>query len=209
MNHTAKFWDRHAERYAKSAISDEASYQRKLKTTQDYLRPDMEVLELGCGTGSTAIVHAPFVHHVHATDVSGKMLEIAKGKADAAGINNITFEQSTIEALDVPSGSLDVVLTLSVLHLLEDKERAIAKVHEWLKPGGLFITSTPCLGETMVMKIFKVIGPVGKALGLLPPLKVFTVSALLHSLTSADFLIEHQWQPGKGKAVFIVAKKPT
>ena len=61
------------------------------------------------------------------------------------------------------------MLGLSILHLLEDKEEVIAKGYKMLKPGGVFITSTVCLGDTM--KIFKVIAPIGKFFGLLPILK--------------------------------------
>ena len=64
MYQPSKFWDRHAERYAKSPVADEASYQKKLQVTREYLRPDMEILEFGCGTGSTAITHAPYVKHI-------------------------------------------------------------------------------------------------------------------------------------------------
>ena len=74
-----------------------------------------------------------------------------------------------------------------------------------LKPGGIFVTSTACLGDTM--KWFKVIGPIGKFFGLMPTVKVFTVKDLVVSLTAAGFEVGHQWQPGKGKSVFIVAKK--
>ncbi len=97
------------------------------------------------------------------------------------------------------------MLGLSILHLLEDKEGAIAKVHRMLKPGGVFVTSTTCIGDTM--KLLKVIAPVGKFLGLMPLVKVFTTEELVQSVTDAGFEIDHQWQPGKGKAVFIVAKK--
>ncbi|MCG8436127.1 MAG: class I SAM-dependent methyltransferase [Gammaproteobacteria bacterium] len=205
MSQSAKFWDRLAERYSKRPVPDEAVYQKKLQVTQGYFKPDMEVLEFGCGTGSTAIIHAPYVKHIHAIDISSKMLEIAEGKARAKNIGNITFEQSTIEAISVPDQSLDAVLGLSILHLLEGKEAAIAKVYKMLKPGGVFVTSTVCLGETM--KWFKIIGPVGHFLGLIPMVKVFTVQELEHSLTGGGFEIDHQWQPGKGRAVFIVAKK--
>ena len=56
MATSARFWDRIAERYSKSPVADEAAYQKKLQVTREYFRPDMEVLEIGCGTGSTAIV---------------------------------------------------------------------------------------------------------------------------------------------------------
>lgn len=205
MDQSAKFWDKIAERYSKRPVADQAAYQKKLQVTLEYFRPDMDVLEIGCGTGSTAIAHAPFVKQIHAIDISSKMLEIAKGKADADNVENVTFEQSTIEQLGVAGNSLDAVLGMSILHLLDDKEEAIAKVHEILKSGGIFITSTPCLGDTM--KFFKFIVPIGKFFGLMPLVKVFTTQELKDSLTNAGFEIDYQWQSGKGKAVFIVAKK--
>ena len=78
MYQEASFWDRHAEGYSKRPIADDAAYQKKLKVTREYFQPDMEVLEFGCGTGSTAISHAPFVKHIRATDISSKMIEIAR-----------------------------------------------------------------------------------------------------------------------------------
>ena len=205
MGSSPRFWDRIAKRYSKTPVADEASYQKKLQITRSYLRPDMEVLEFGCGTGSTAINHSPYVGNIHAIDISSKMIEIARGKAEEGNVSNVTFEQSTIEDVSVPDQSLDAVLGLSILHLLENKEGAIEKVHRMLKPGGVFVTSTTCLGDSL--KFFKLIAPVGKLFGLMPLLKVFTTGELVTSLTDAGFEIDHQWQPGKGKAVFIVAKK--
>jgi len=205
MTHSPAFWDKVAERYSKKPVADEAAYQKKLRVTREYFRPDMLVLEIGCGTGSTAIAHAPFVKHLRATDISSKMIEIAEDKAAAGKIDNVTFEVSSIDDLNVADQSLDAVLALSVLHLLHDREEAIAKVHKMLKKGGVFVTSTVCLGDTM--KFFKFIGPIGTFLGLMPLVRVFTVQELVDSLIDAGFTIEYQWQPGRGKAVFIVAKK--
>jgi len=176
-----------------------------LEVTREHLGADTEVFEFGCGTGSTAIAHAPHVKRIRAIDVSSKMIEIACGKADRESIENITFEVSTIEKTEIPDASFDVVLGLSILHLLESKEDAMAKVHRMLRPGGVFVTSTSCLGDTM--KLFKLIVPIGEFLGLMPLVKVFTTEELVAGLTDAGFSIDHQWQPGRGKAVFIVAKK--
>lgn len=200
-----EFWDRIAVRYSKRPISDERAYRRKLAITRNYFKPDAEVLEFGCGTGSTAIEHAPYVQHLHATDLSAKMIEIARSKAAEQGVSNVTFERSTIEELSFPDESFDAVLGLSILHLLENKEAAIAKVHRLLKPGGAFVTSTACLGDTM--KFFKVIAPIGKLFGLMPLVKVFTTEELEQSLIEGGFEIDYRWQPDRGKAVFIVAKK--
>ena len=209
MSQSTKFWDNIAERYSKQPIADEATYQKKLQVTREYFQPDMEVLEFGCGTGSTAILHAPYVKHIRAIDFSSKMIEIAQGKAEAQNIENVAFEQSTIEDISVSAQTYDAVLGLNIVHLLEDKEAAISKVYTMLKPGGIFVTSTVCLGDTM--KWFKLIAPIGKFLGLMPLVKVFTTKDLEDGWTNAGFEIDYQWQPadskGMFKAVFIVAKK--
>ena len=57
------------------------------------------------------------------------------------------------------------------------------------------------------MRYLKFIVPIGKFFGLLPLVTVFTTKELEDSLTNAGFEIDYQWQPGKGKSVFIVAKK--
>ena len=100
---------------------------------------------------------------------------------------------------------MDAVLGLSILHLLDDRDEAIARVYEMLKPGGVFVSSTACLGDTM--KFFKIIAPIGKFLGLMPLLRIFSARELEDSLTHAGFEIDYNWKPGKNKGVFIVAKK--
>ena len=107
--------------------------------------------------------------------------------------------------MSVPDQTLDAVLGLSILHLLEDKEAAIAKVHQMLKPGGVFVTSTACIGDTM--KFFKLIVPIGRFFGLIPLVKVFTTTELKDSLTDTGFEIDYEWQPKKVAGLFIVAKK--
>jgi 2-polyprenyl-3-methyl-5-hydroxy-6-metoxy-1,4-benzoquinol methylase len=200
------FWDRTAEKYANDPIADEAAYQRKLEMTRRYFTPESEVLEFGCGTGSTAILHAPFVRHIHATDLSGEMLRIGRERAAAAKVGNITFEQAGFDDIGAEADSYDAVLGLSILHLLEDRDAAIARVYELVRPGGVFVSSTACLGDKMWF--FSLIAPVGRFFGLLPMLRVFTVKQLVRSLRQAGFEIEEEWQPEKSVAVFIVARKP-
>jgi len=206
MDQAAKFWDKIAERYSKQPIVDEETYQKQLQITREYFQPDMEVLELGSGTGSTAIVHAPYVKRIRAIDISSKMIEIAQEKADAENIENIIFEQSTIDGLTVADQTLDVVLGLSVLHLLENKEAVISRVYKMLKPGGIFVSNTACLKD--MMWFYKFIVLVGRFLGFMPLVKVFSTKELKESLVGAGFEIEYFWQPGKNKAVFIIAKMP-
>ena len=205
MSKPSKFWDRIAERYSKRPVADEPAYQKKLQVTRDYLDPSMEVLEFGCGTGSTAIAHAPYVKHILATDISAKMIEIAQAKADVAKVLNVTFQQVAIESFSGADQAFDAVMGHSILHLVEDKDGIISKVHKMLRPGGIFVTNTACLGDKM--KFFKVIGPIGKFFGLMPMVKVFSTQELVDCLTRAGFEIDHQWKPSGGVSVFIVAKK--
>jgi ubiquinone/menaquinone biosynthesis C-methylase UbiE len=207
MDKSARFWDRIAERYSKRPISDEAAYQKKLQVTREYLRPDMEVMEFGCGTGSTAITLAPCVKHILAIDYSPKMIEIAKGKANAEKIENITFKSAAIDTFSLPDQGLDVVLGHNVFHLLEDKEEVIGRVRKMLKPGGVSVTSTACLGDMTI--IFRMIAPIGRILGFFPSVKVFTIKELEDSLANAGFELDYKWQPGKNKPVFLVVKKAT
>lgn len=206
MSRSTKFWDRMAKGYARRPVADEASYRKKLEITRGYVKPDMAVLEFGCGTGSTAIAHAAYVNHIQAIDLSANMLEIARSKAADAGVSNVTFQQASIDAFEAPDESFDAILGLSILHLLTDRNAAIAKVYRMLKPGGIFVSSTVCLGDSM--KWLKPIAPtIGRLFGLV--IRVLTSADLLRSLTEAGFTIEQEWQPGPKRAVFIVAKKPT
>ncbi|MEP4548612.1 MAG: class I SAM-dependent methyltransferase [Saccharospirillum sp.] len=205
MNTTAKFWDKLAPRYATMPIADEAAYQEKLEITRQYLQPNSDVLELGCGTGSTAVLHAPTVKHYLAVDCSSAMLDLARTKAKDSGVGNLAFEQATVDEFTSPGVRFDVVLALSLLHLLEDKEAVLSRIHGFLKPGGVFISSTACLGDRLAY--IKYIAPIGRFFGKMPLVKVFTVAELEYSMIEAGFAIEYQWQPDPKKAVFMVARK--
>jgi ubiquinone/menaquinone biosynthesis C-methylase UbiE len=205
-NPSAKFWDRIAERYAKQPIADESRYEEKLEMTREFLRPDMEVLEIGCGTGTTSLAHAPFVNHIRATDISAKMIAIAQAKARTAHVDNVTFEQATLETLNISGDSVDVVLALNVLHLLDDWRAALGRIQHVLKRGGVFVSSTPCLGDSS-MRYIKWIAPVGRLLGLMPMVYVFTSAELVAELEATGFSIDRQKTWGSGRSVFIVARK--
>ena len=59
LSKETQFWDRIAPRYAKSPVRDQAAYEHTLDRVAHYLRPEHQVLELGCGTGTTAVHLAP------------------------------------------------------------------------------------------------------------------------------------------------------
>jgi ubiquinone/menaquinone biosynthesis C-methylase UbiE len=201
----SKFWNGMAERYARSQIPDDAAYQKKLEITQSYFRPDMQVLEIGCGTGTTSLIHAPHVAHILATDISENMISIAKDKAAAQNVTNVTFQVSAIDELAVAEESMDVVMAHSILHLVEDRDAVIAKAFSWLKPGGGFVISSICMSDAL--GFLRPVLPIGRMLGLLPLVRFFSEAELMASLTDAGFNIEHQWRPKKRAATFVIARK--
>ncbi|WP_227817157.1 class I SAM-dependent methyltransferase [Nitrogeniibacter aestuarii] len=199
------FWDKIARRYARTPIADQASYEQKLAFTRAYFSPLSRVLEIGCGTGSTAILHAPYVEHYHAIDCSGQMLEIARQKVAESALENLSFKQATIERLDSPEGEWDAVLAMSVLHLLDHRGKALRKIHSLLKPGGVFISSTVCLGDSPLK--FRMLAPLFRMLPFMPRFTAFKRDELIADIESAGFQVEKTWCPGPSKAVFIVARQ--
>ncbi len=202
----AKFWDKSADRYSKAPVRDEETYQKKLKITRSHFTPESQVFEFGCGTGSTAIAHSPYVMHIDAIDISSKMLKIAQEKADTANIENISFKQSTLEDFDSPNNKYDVVMAHSILHLIKDAGAASEKMFELLKPGGVFVSSTFCLGDAN--PIWRVLLPIPRLLRIIPYVKILKRADLEGCITSAGFEIVHQSERDNQKAIFIVARKP-
>ncbi|WP_375753619.1 class I SAM-dependent methyltransferase [Vibrio sp. HN007] len=207
MNRSEKFWDKLAKKYSQMPIRDEENYQKKLAETQSYFTPDSRILEFGCGTGSTAILHAPHVSHIDAVDISENMINIGRARAEEANIENVTFHHGALEQLNLDASSMDAVLGLNVVHLLPDRKAVLDETFRTLKPGGVFVTSTVCLGNS-IYGLIKWIAPIGKLLGFLPDIHVMKVAELNRELEQAGFTIENQWQHGpKGISVFTVAKK--
>ena len=206
MVQTAKFWDKSAEKYAKSPIRDEEGYKKKLEATRKYFTPDSEVFEFACGTGTTAIAHASYVKHITAVDISSKMVEIAQAKATDAGIENVTFKQSTIEEFELNGEPFDVIMAHSILHLLEDPQDVIKKVFRMLKPDGAFVTSTVCLGDST--SFWRVAVPVARFFRAIPYVNMLKRSELEKYFENAGFEIDYQWERQKKQAAFIIARKP-
>ena len=205
MSNEARFWDKRAEKYAQRPVSDQAAYEKKLEITRRYLRPDSEVLEIGCGTGSTALAHAPYVRHILATDISPAMIDIARRKAEDEQVDNVNFEARAVDNDGLGDSRYDAILALNLLHLLVDPKATIAAAWRGLKPGGVFVTSTACIGD--MSWYFRWLAPIGPILRLFPPISVFTREQLKQGHIDAGFRIEHEWLPKKNAAAFLVALK--
>lgn len=199
---TPKFWNWMAERYAKSPIADEASYQAKLAKTLEYMDQESRVGELGCGTGSTAIYIAPHVREIVASDFAENMIAIARRKAEAAGLTNADFRVGSMEVLD---GEFDAFLCHSILHLVHNPQDIIAEAAAKLKPGGVLISSTACVADMGVG--MKILLPFLRWpwLGLTPYAR--TRDEMREMYRKAGLEIVHDWQPSKKAALFLIGRK--
>ncbi len=206
MDKSVRFWDRIAERYAKQPIQNPELYEKKLQLTQQYLTPEANVLEFGCGTGSTALLHAPRVNRILATDFSDEMIGIANRKLAETDLKNVEFKCATLFDLDADDASFDAVLGLNVLHLIDDYRSCIRKAHQLLKPGGVFVTSTVCLSSGF--NPLKLVLPLGAALGLIPRVQFISAEELEQAITECGFVIIEKLPPTTpSRATFLIARK--
>ena len=208
MPEKAKFWDNIAEKYAKQPIAQQKAYEVKLDLTREYFTPESKLLEFGCGTGSTAILHAPYVKHIDAIDVSSEMIRIARDKLSPAGIENVSFEVADMDSFQLEPHSYDVALGLNILHLLDDRMAAMSRVYEGLKPGGYFVSSTMCLREKWMFRLMEPLFPLMHTLGRWPHVRRFSAKRLQEDIELMGFKTVHYWQPGNGAVRFIVGQKP-
>ena len=107
----------------------------------------MTVLEIGCGTGMIGVFHAPFVKEYVATDISSQMVDLARKRAFEASVKNMKCEVNSYNNLSIPDGSMDAVLAMSLLHLVQTPDDFLRIIHKKLRKDGLFISSTMCLGD--------------------------------------------------------------
>jgi 2-polyprenyl-3-methyl-5-hydroxy-6-metoxy-1,4-benzoquinol methylase len=207
MNSSVNFWNRSARRYAQRPIADQNAYQKKIALTQEYFHPDTDVLEFGCGTGSTALIHAPKVRSYLATDASPRMIEIARERMTENATNNLDFEVATLDDMQHRQQAFDAILGLNILHLLRDPERAISQAFSLLKPGGVFISNTACLQDTR--PYLKPIAILARTLRFAPYLNFLSRRQLEMQLEKAGFQIEYRWVPETSRDVyFVIATKP-
>lgn len=200
-----KFWDRTASRYDKMEAKDFKQNQQIIASILEHTRATDMVLDFACGTGTYAIEMAKRAKQVKGIDLSSKMLEIAMQKAEKHKIQNIEFLQTSIFDDRLKYDIFDRVYAFYILHLLEDPQQALAQIYNLLKPGGLFISVCPCMGET------KTLGTLMRfvsKMGFVPTIKSFKTKELEQLFTEQNFqIIESIKLEGRFNQQYLVCKK--
>ncbi|MDD2180507.1 class I SAM-dependent methyltransferase [Acidovorax sp. D2M1] len=206
----ARFWDRIAPKYAADPIADLAGYEATLRRVQGLLSTQHDVLEIGCGTGSTALRLAPFTRSLLATDVSPQMIAIAHQRLAAQPSPQLSFAVADAETAALGQGAYDAVLAFNVLHLMSDLDEALKQVVQVLRPGGLLISKTACVAEMNPLIPYLAV-PLMRAIGKAPPVLCFDEQRLRAAMVQQGlqiFCAERHGTRGKDIRAFVVARKP-
>jgi arsenite methyltransferase len=103
------------------------------------LREGERVLDLGSGGGIDVLLSARRVGpsgFAWGVDMTDEMLGLARANAARAGATNVGFVKGQIEAVPLPDGSVDVVISNCVINLSVDKPAVLAEMFRVLAPGG-------------------------------------------------------------------------
>lgn len=208
MQKAEKFWDRIAAKYARSPVRNVKAYEETLERTRFHLSEGDNVLEAGCGTGSTALLLADSVKRITASDISSNMIEIASNKAKDRQVGNVEFVRSTLFDDNLEKASFDVILAFNFLHLLEDPSAAIRRINGLLKPDGRFISKTVCVAEQFRLRLLRIPLYLMEKTGFAPYVRFLKIRELEALIANGGFeIIETGVYPPSPPSRFIVARK--
>jgi arsenite methyltransferase len=97
------------------------------------------VLDLGSGGGIDVLLSARRVGptgKAYGLDMTEEMLTLARANAAEANARNVEFLKGQIEAIPLPAGTVDVIISNCVVNLSTDKAAVFAEAFRVLRPGG-------------------------------------------------------------------------
>jgi len=116
------------------------------------LEPGEHVVDVGCGAGTDCLIAARAVGaegSVVGVDMTPAMLAKARAAAARAGMTNVEFKEGYAEALPVPDGWADVVISNGVINLVPDKDSAYREIARVLRPGGRIQIADICVDRVV------------------------------------------------------------
>ena len=149
MNDNKKFWQRYAPIYSMFMKGADKSYDEICKKVDRYLKKDMKVLELACGTGMFTFQLADKVQSWEATDFAENMVKEAKTAYEkrTKPMEGLSFSVQDATSLPYADESFDAVMIANALHIMPEPEKALAEIRRVLKKDGLLYAPTFVHGE--------------------------------------------------------------
>lgn len=188
LNQPKEFWDMRAQSYDQTSGQIYAeTYDKTADRCVKYLKPSDRVLEFACGTGLLTLRIAPRVSHLRGIDIAPQMADIAREKARAQGVDNVEITNTDLFDPGLKPESFDAVAAFNVLLYLPDLPGALARIRELLKPGGMFLSATDCLGSRPSAAGLKKL--VKSRTGAMPYVAFFTQRGLERRIAHSGFAV--------------------
>ncbi len=207
MQNNEIFWNKISSKYDLQVKNKyEQTYINTIKKTRNYLKETDVALDYACGTGITTVELARDVKQIYAIDISQDMINIAKEKSQKNNISNIKYDVTDVFDEKYSKESFDVLMAFNILYFIKDTNSVIKRINELLKPGGVFISATDCLGEKRTFKTM--IGYLLGKIGIVPSMKMFKMDQLKNIIKRNGFsIVETENLYDSPPNLYIVAKK--
>ncbi len=122
------------------------------------ITPDMKILDLGCGDGTTAIPEAMLGAEVTGIDIAQNLVDAGNRRAQAEGLSNITFQEGdAMELKDVEDKTFDLVVSIFGAMFAPRPFDAASEMVRVAKPGGRIVMGNWIPGDpTLVAQILRI-----------------------------------------------------
>ena len=145
-----EFWNRRSQHYdGQSGAAYADAYRKTAERIRPYLTPNDRVLDFACGTGLVTLPVAQMAAEVCAIDISDEMVRHLKEKIAEQGVGNVSVSCMDLFDDSLRPDSFDAVVACNVLLYLENRAEVLARIRELLRPEGMFLSATDCLGERL------------------------------------------------------------
>ena len=143
-----EFWNRRSQHYdEQSGAAYADAYRKTAERIRPYLTPNDRVLDFACGTGLVTLPVAQMAAEVCAIDISDEMVRHLKEKIAEQGVGNVSASCMDLFDESLRPGSFDAVVACNVLLYIKDRTAALARIRALLKPQGMLLLVSDCLGE--------------------------------------------------------------
>jgi ubiquinone/menaquinone biosynthesis C-methylase UbiE len=189
------------------------SQKMKMRIVADHVTPGCKVLDIGCGTGTAAILAARAGAQVTGFDISMPMLAVARGKIAATSLaGRIELIEMGISGMDrFVDGSFDVVMSMLVFSELSSDEQAYTLDHAFriLRSGGLLVVTDEvkpaAIGKKLLYDIVRI--PLLIVTFAFTQTKTNAVEGLSERICQTGFLIEREERTALDSFLYLVARK--
>jgi len=207
-NKNEAYWEELADRYDRiinEVIGEES--RREVYNVVLGLKDPGNTIELGCGPGYFTRAIAQNASHVLATDLSDRMLEMARN--NLKGVGNVEFKKANCEDTGMPPESFDTVFMANVIQVVESPEKALRESYRILRHGGrLFVLFYSSIGMGIFDRFLFLIRFM-RWFRMPPYRRMLSPDEIRKLVREAGFDVEGVGiVGGRIKAIFVRAKKP-